>query len=70
MAIGEGRARPTHSGIIVQVNFNVAADDTAKRSDEVIDLAGIRAPDCVGDTDTVDADLIDGLVDRKEVDEV
>jgi len=70
MAICEGTARPTHSSIVVQMDFNVTADDTTQRSDEIIDLTGIRAPDCVRDTDTVDADFVYGLVDRKEVDKV
>lgn len=52
------------------MDFNVTADDTAQRPDEFIDLAGIRASDRIGDTDAVNTDLIYGLVDREEVDEV
>ena len=54
----------------MEVNLDVARDDTAEGADEVIDLAGVGATDGVGDTDTVDTDAVDGLVNREEVDQV
>lgn len=54
----------------MQVDLNIALDDAAERADEVINLAGVGAADGVGDTDTIDTDLVDGLVDREEVDQV
>lgn len=52
------------------MDFDVAANDTAQRPDEFIDLSGVCAADRVGNTDSVDTDLIYSLVDREEVDEV
>lgn len=60
----------THAGVVVQVNLNVARDDTPERTDEVVHLARIGAADGVSDADAVDADLVDGLVDGEQVDEV
>ena len=54
----------------MQVDLDIAADDAAERADEVVHLSWVRAPNGVRNTDTVDADLVDGLVDREEVDEV
>lgn len=60
----------THTGVVVQVDLNVALNDATERADEVVDLARVGAADGVSDTDTVDTDLVDGLVDGEEVDEV
>ena len=60
----------THSSIIVQMNFNVAADNTAKCPHKIIDLPRVSTPDGIGDTNSVDSDLIHGLVDAEEIDEV
>jgi hypothetical protein len=50
--------------------LNVAADDTAERSHEVVDLSGRGTADGVSDTDSVDTDLVDGSVEREKVDQV
>ena len=60
----------THSGVVVKVNFDVAADDASKGADEVVDLTGVGASNGIGDTDTVNTNAVDGLVDGEEVDEV
>jgi len=65
VCVGDG-----HSGVVVQVYFNIACDDAAEGANELINLARIRATDGVGDADAVDANLVHRLVDRKEVDEI
>lgn len=60
----------THASVVVQMDLNVALDDATKRTDEVVDLARVGTADSVSDTDTVDTDLVDGLVDGEEVDEI
>jgi hypothetical protein len=50
--------------------FNVAADDTTKRANELVNLARVCTTDSVGDADAVDPDFIYRLVDGKEVHEV
>ena len=56
--------------VVVEVALDVAADDTAKGSDQVVDLAGGGTADRVGDTDSVDTDLVDGSVEREKIDQV
>jgi len=56
--------------VVVEVALDVAADDAAQGSDQVVDLAGGGTADGVGDTDSVDADLVDGSVEREKVDQV
>lgn len=58
------------TSVVVEMGFDVAVDDTAKDTDEFVDLAGRRAADGVSDTDTVDADLVDSGVNGEEIDEV
>lgn len=65
VGIGNG-----HTSVIVEMDFNVTRDDTAESPYEVVDLAGVGATNGVSDTDTVDANLIYGLVDREEIDEI
>lgn len=65
VCVGDG-----HSGVVVQVYFDIACDDATEGADEVVNLARIRATDGVGDADAVDADLVHRLVDGKEVDEI
>ena len=64
------RKARTHASVIVQVNLNVAADDPTQRPNQIVHLPGVRAADGVRDADAVDANLVDGLVDGEEVDEV
>lgn len=60
----------THAGVVVQVNLDVATDNPAECPHEVIHLPRVCAPNCIGDADTVDADLVDSLVYGEEVYEV
>lgn len=71
LAHQHGRAfvRSSHSDA-TYVSLNVAADNASERADEVVDLSGAGATDGVGNTDSVDADLVDGAVDGKQIDEV
>ena len=54
----------------MQVDLDIAADDPTKGPHELVHLSWVRTPDCVSNTDTVDTDLVDGLVDAEKVDEV
>jgi len=54
----------------VEVAFDIARYDTSKSSNEFVNLTRVGTTDGIGDTDTVDTDLVDGTVDREEVDEV
>ena len=60
----------SHTGVVVEVNLNVAANDAAESADELIDLTRVRATNGISNTNTVHADAIDSLVDRKEVNQV
>lgn len=51
------------------MRLNIARDNTPQRPDEVVYLTRVGAPDSVGNTDTVDADLVDGTVNGEQVDE-
>ena len=53
----------THSGVVVQVNLDVALDNSAESAYEIVNLAGVGASDCVGNTDTVNTNLVYRLVD-------
>lgn len=57
------------TSVVVEMTFNVTRDDATKGSDEVVYLTRISATDGIGDTDSVEADLVDGSVDREQVDE-
>ncbi len=65
VSVGDG-----HAGVVVQVNFDIAADNAAEGANEFVNLARVCATDGVGDADPVDADLVHGLVDGKEVHEI
>jgi hypothetical protein len=59
-----------HTRVIVEMDLDVARNDTAEGPDQVIDLAGVGAANSVSDADTVDTNLIYSLVDREEIDEI
>lgn len=59
-----------HASVVVQMNLDIAANNAAESTNEVIDLTGVCTTDSVRDADAVNADLIDGLVDGEEVDEI
>jgi hypothetical protein len=54
----------------VKVRLNIAAHDTPKRPDQVVDLAGRGAANGIGDTNPIYANLVNGRVDGKKVYEV
>ena len=60
----------THSGVVVKVNFDVAADDASKGADKVVDLTRVGASNGIGDTDTVNTNAVDGLVDGEKIHQV
>lgn len=60
----------SHTGIVVKMDLNIAAYNAPEGPDKVIDLAGVGASDGIGDTDTVDTNFVDGLVDGEEIDEI
>ena len=65
VGVGDGT-----SGIVVEVALDVTADDTSEGPDEVVNLSRVGASDGIGDTDSVQTDLVDGSVDGQEVDEL
>lgn len=65
VGIGNGAAR-----IVVEVSLDIAADNTTKGSDQVINLSWRGAAHSVGNTDPVNTDLINGGVDGEEIDQV
>lgn len=52
------------------MDLDIATDDSPQCPDKVIDLTWVRAADSIGDTDSVDADFVYSLVDRKEINKV
>ena len=59
-----------HSGVVMQVYFDIAADDTAKGANEFVNLARVCTTNSVGNADAVNPNFIYRLVDGKEIDEV
>lgn len=62
--------RDSHPSIIVQVDLDVATDNTSERPHELIHLTGVGASHSISDSHPVDADLVDSLVNREQVDQV
>lgn len=54
----------------MQVDLDIALDNSAERADEFVNLTRVGTADSVGDTDTVDTDLVYGLVNGEEVHKV
>lgn len=65
VGVGDGA-----SGVVVEVAFNVTRDDATEGSDEVVYLSRVGASDGIGDTDSVQSDLVDGSVNGEQVDEL
>lgn len=65
VCVGNGAA-----SVVVEVSLDVATHDTSQHTDELVDLAGRGTADGIGDTNTVDTNLVDGGVDGQEIDEV
>jgi hypothetical protein len=57
-------------GVIVEVSFNVTANNTSQHTDEFVNLTRRSAADSVGDTNTVNADLVDSGINGQQVNEV
>ena len=62
--------RRTHACIVVQMDLNITSHDATESPHEVIYLSWVGTTDGIRDTYTIDTDLVDGLVDREEVDKV
>ena len=54
----------------MQMDLDIAADDAAECTNQVVYLARVCTADGVGDTDPVDANLVNSLVNGQEVYEV
>ena len=65
VGVGDGAA-----GIIVAVKLDIAGDDTAQGSHQVMYLQGRGDADGIGDADPVHSDLIDLAVDGQQIDQV
>ena len=52
------------------MNFDIALDNSSECTDKFIDLTRICATNSVGDTDSVHANIVHGLVDGEEIDEI
>ena len=62
--------RRTASGIVVEMTFDVATHNASKCSDEIVNLPWICAADGVGDSDSVDTNLVNCFVDGEQVDQI
>jgi hypothetical protein len=62
--------KPTHAGVIMQVDFDIAAHDASEGPDKVINLARVRTAHCISNADTIDPNFIHCLVYRQEIHEV
>ena len=65
VGVGNGAA-----SVVVEMGLDIARNDAAEGTDEVVDLAGRSAANSIGNADTVDADLVNRAVEGKEVDEI
>jgi len=65
VCVGDG-----HSCVVVKVYLDIASDNTAEGANELVNLTRVCATDGVGDAHAVDADLVHGLIDGKEVHEI
>lgn len=65
----EKKRQRTTTGVVVEVSLNVTADNTSQCPHEFVDLSGIGTTNSIGNTNSVDTDLVDGPVDREQIDE-
>lgn len=65
VGVGNGTA-----GIVVEMALNVTRDDGLEGSDKLVDLSGVGTSDGIGNTDSVDTNLVDGSVNVEEIDQV
>ena len=57
----------THARVIVQVDLDVASDNTPEGPNKIVNLTRVRTADSIRNPDTVDANLVHSLVNRKEI---
>jgi hypothetical protein len=50
--------------------LNITANNTTKGADEVVNLTGRSAADCVSDTNTMNTLLVNSLVKAEKIDKV
>ena len=53
----------THTGVVMQVDFDVTANNSPKSSYQVVDLSRIGTTNGISDTDTIHTDLVNCLID-------
>lgn len=58
------------AGIIVEMGLDIAVNNASEHTNKLVDLAGRSTANGISDTDTVDANLVDSRVERKEVNKV
>lgn len=54
----------------MEMSFDITADNTSECPDEVVNLSRVGTTDSIGDTDSVDTDLVDCTVDGEQIDEL
>lgn len=57
-------------GAAYKVSLNIARDNASQGADQVVDLSRRSASDSISDTDAVNADCVNSLVQRQEIDKV
>ena len=62
--------RDGHPGIIMQVDLDITTDNTPERPHKLVDLTRVGAPHSVSDSNSVDTNLVNSLVNREQVDQV
>jgi len=62
VSVGNGASR-----VVVEMALNIARNNTTECPDEVVYLSWRSATNCVCDTDAVDTNLVDGLVEGEEI---
>ena len=60
----------TTSSVVVEMSLDITADDPSQCPDQVVHLSRVRTSHRIRNADSVDADLVDGLVDREQIDEI
>jgi hypothetical protein len=65
MCVGNGTA-----SVVVEMRLNVASDNTPQSTNQVIHLTWSSTANGISDTNTVDANTVNSLVEGEQVDEV
>lgn len=58
------------TGVVVEMGLNVAAHNSTEGPDQIVDLSGRSTANSVGNTNTVDTNLVNGGVDGEQVNQV